>query len=84
MKRRSRLRFVARATPNQFEMPCPPLFDEATRSVALQTLCDPGHGLSVAKPLEHHATRHFHLFPKGTALSKIMGRDAIRRFLDFI
>lgn len=84
MKRRSRLRFVARATSNRFESPHPPLFDKATQSVVLQTLCENGHGLSVAKPLDYDASRRFHLFPKGAALSKVMGKDAIRRFFDFI
>jgi hypothetical protein len=91
MKRRPRLRFVARATSNRFELSHALSFDKATHSAALeprkpsgQKLRDNGNRLTVTKPFECGAARRVHLFPKGAELSRIMPKDAIRRFLAFI
>jgi hypothetical protein len=84
MKRRTRLRLVAQAASTRLSLPrALPVF-KATPSVALQTLCENGHGLNVAELLECDARRRIHMFPKGAALFELMGRDAIRRLFDFI
>ena len=84
MKRRTPPRLITQKTSARLNLPrVLPVF-QAERIVALETLCENGHGPNVAKLLECDALLRFHMYPKGAALFQIMGKDALRRFFDFI
>lgn len=84
MKRRTRSQLLTRAPSTRLSLPrALPVF-KAAQNVALQTLRANGNGWGVGKPLECHAPRRFHMFPKGAALFQMMGRDTLRRLLDLI
>jgi len=84
MKRRSRPRLVSRAFSTRLSLPRALPVAVIPQSILLDTNYDSEANQEQMSLLESNPSRRFHLFPKGAALLHIMGKDAIRRFFDFI